>query len=369
MMQLNFFAASFISLLSGHALFWYVFIKFFHINARHDQIIAALIIFLLFAGSIISSMLIHKRDNWFTRSYYILSGLWMGLILNAYLIVIPIIFIKLASAKFDFPFPDLYMWLIFFGGTLTLSLVGIYNALALKIVEYEVNIKDLPDFWNNKTVVQISDVHLGPVYRKKFFYHLIKMVNTLAPAAVFITGDLFDGVESDFSWMNHPFNNLPAPQGIYYSYGNHDLYLGYNRVKSLLKDNPVKILNNKMEIVEGLQIIGINYSFDSDFDLEEAILKQVGYSPVKPSILLFHAPRNINLARKVGIDLQLSGHTHDGQMFPFNHITKWTHSGYGYGLFQFGDFHLIVSGGAGSWGPMMRTSARSEIVKIVLKRK
>ncbi len=369
MMQLVFFASSLIALLGGHALFWFIFIKFFHITASSDQTVAGIIIGILFVGFILSSYLIHKWDNFFTRVYYIFSGLWIGLFMNLCLMAFLIILIKLAGPHWGFYLEENYLRLIFFGGSLLISIVGIYNAIVPKVTEYEVKIKDLPEAWDNKTVVQISDVHLGPVYRKEFFYNLIKQVNKLNPEAVFITGDLFDGMEAEFSWMNHPFNNLHAPRGTYYSYGNHDLYLGYRRVRSLLEGNPVTILNNKMEVVDGLQIIGINYSFNNDFDLEEAILKQVDYDSSKPSILLFHAPRNINLARKVGIDLQLSGHTHDGQMFPYNILTKWAHGGYGYGFFQKGDFNLIVSAGVGSWGPPMRTSARSEIVKIILKKK
>ena len=333
------------------------------------KMVVALVILFMFFSVIISSYLIHKKDNVAARGYYLVSCLWAGLLVNFCLMALVILILKSIGWVFGFSIPLSIVKLIFFGGTFLFSFWGVCNAWFPGVITYEVKIKDLPESWNNKVVVQISDVHLGPVYRKKFFYRLIEQINKLTPEAVFITGDLFDGMEAEFSWMNHPFNNLKAPRGAYYSYGNHDLYLGYNRVKSLLKDNPIKILNNKMEIIDGLQVIGINYSFNNDFDLEEAILKQVDYDSKKPSILLFHAPRNINLAKKVGIDLQLSGHTHDGQMFPYNLFTKWAHGGYSYGFFRKGDFTLIVSAGVGSWGPPMRTSSRSEIVQITLKKK
>jgi len=369
MMQLIFFAVSILVLLSGHALFWYAFIKIFHIVSPSGQLLTALIIAVLFASVVLSSYLIHKWDNHFTRWYYIVSGFWIGLFVNLCLMTLLVLLLKFVGFLINFHFPDIYLQIIFIGGAWLISLIGLYDAWSPKIVSYEVAIKDLPDAWHNKTVVQISDVHLGPVYRKKFFYRLIDQINQLQPEAVFVTGDLFDGMEADFSWMNHPFAKLQAPKGIYYCFGNHDLYLGFNRVVALLKENPVKILDNKMEIVDGLQIIGINYSFNKDFDLEEAILNQVAYSRLKPSILLFHAPRNVALAKKAGIDLQLSGHTHDGQLWPFNLIAKMAHHGYSYGFFQEEDFNLIVNGGVGTWGPPMRTSARSEIVKIILKKK
>ena len=369
MMQIIFFAASFLTLLASHALSWYVFIRFFHITSLVGQIVFAALFIGILLNAIISSYLIHKWDNIFTRYYYIFSALWIGLSIHLFLMAVFIGLARLAGWTFDFRVPDLYLQIILVGGSSALSLIGIYRVWFPQITEYTVHIKDLPEFWNNKVVVQLSDVHLGAIYRQKFFSRLIDKINGLKPEAVFITGDLFDGMETDFSWVNHPFTKLQAPKGIYYGFGNHDLYLGFSRVMGLLKENPVEILDNKMKVIDGLQIIGINYSFNSDFNLEAEILKQVNYSPDQPSILLLHAPKNIELAKKAGIDLQLSGHTHDGQLWPFNYIVNWAHQGYGYGFFEEGDFSLIVNSGAGCWGPPMRTSARSEIVKIILKRK
>ena len=369
MMQIIFFSVSSLTFLAGQVLFYYIFIRFFHIMSLPAQVIVAVIMVALFINAIVSSYIIHQWDNFVTRYYYIVSFFWIGLSLNLCLMATLIGALKVTGWAFNFSVPDVYLKTIFFGGTILLTAVGIYRAFWPKITEYTVEIKDLPEAWNNKTVVQLSDIHLGAVYRKNFFSWLIWKVNELKPEAVFITGDLFDGMEAGFDWINHPFAKLNAPKGIYYSFGNHDLYLGFNRVSDLLKDNPVEVLDNKMVVVDDLQIIGISYSFNGDFNLEAEILKQVNYSPDKPSVLLLHAPKNIDLAKKVGIDLQLSGHTHDGQLWPFNYVVNWVHKGYGYGFFREGDFSLVVNSGVGSWGPPMRTAARSEIVKIILKRK
>ncbi len=369
MMQLIFFAVSLLVILLGHIVFWLILVRLLEIADLQNQIIAGIIIIIFFLSVIISSYLIHKWDNLFTRWYYILAGFWVGLLVNFGLMTVLILFIKLAGLSLGFSSPVFYIKLIFFGGALLLSLWGVYNAWSPQVKEYEIYIKDLPASWDNKTVVQISDVHLGPVYRRHFFSRLIEQINQLNPEAVFITGDLFDGMEGDFSWLNHPFTKLQAPQGIYYSFGNHDQYLGFKRAKQLLEGNPVQILDNKLEEVNGLQIIGINYSFDKYFDLHQAILDKVGYDKAKPSILLFHAPKDIKQAKQAEIDLQLSGHTHRGQVFPFNWLAKLSHHGYGYGLFKDGDFNLIVTSGVGTWGPPMKTIGHSEIVKIVLKTK
>lgn len=369
MMQIIFFAASSLTFLAGQVLFYYIFIRFFDIVALPAQIIVASIMVALFINAVVSSYVIHKWDNFFTRYYYIISFFWIGLSLNLCLLATLVGALKATGWAFNFSVPDPYLKAIFFGGAILSSALGIYRAFWPQITEYTVEIKDLPESWHNKTVVQLSDIHLGAVYRKNFFSWLICKVNELKPEAVFITGDLFDGMEAGFDWINRPFTKLQAPQGIYYSFGNHDLYLGFNRVSDLLKDNPVEVLDNKMTVVNGLQIIGISYSFNGDFNLEAEILKQVNYCSDKPSILLLHAPKNIDLAKKVGIDLQLSGHTHDGQLWPFNYVVNWAHKGYGYGFFREGDFSLVVTSGVGSWGPPLRTTKRSEIVKITLKRK
>jgi len=369
MMQLIFFAVSILVLLFGHALFWYVVVKFFNLSSLSGHIVVALILSFLFLSTVIASYLIHKWDNLFTRWYYMLAGFWIGLLLNFGIMTALILLIKLIGFSFNFTLPLLYLKLIFLGGAAFISLLGVYRAWSPVVTEYEVFIKDLPEAWNNKTVVQVSDVHLGPVYRINFFSRLVKKINALKPEAIFITGDLFDGMEADFYWLSHPLKELNPPRGVYYGFGNHDLYLGFANAVKLLADSQVIVLDNKLELVDGLQIIGINYSFDNRFDLEEAILQQTGYNRNQPSILLFHVPKNVGLAAKAGIDLQLSGHTHDGQLFPLNLLAKWMYHGYGYGLFTQADFSLIINGGAGTWGPPMRTATRSEIVQITLKKK
>lgn len=369
MMQLIFFSFSVFVLLSGHVLFYFVFIKLFQIATWRGRVLLALVILLLFLSTVIASYLIHKWDNVFTRWYYILAGFWIGFLVNCGLMLIIWELLRLIGWGFDFTFSQLMFKLVLLGGAIVLSFFGLYNAWVPKTTTYDVSIKDLPESWENKVVVQISDVHLGPVYRRIFFERLLVQVQKLNPEAMFITGDLFDGMESDFLWLNHPFTKMQVPRGIYYSFGNHDLYLGFDRAIELLKGNPVVVLDNKMVTVDGLQIIGVNYSFNKDFDLEAAILKQVGYSKASPSILLFHEPKNIELAKNAEIDLQLSGHTHGGQLFPFNYIARAVYHGYNYGLFTLGDFSLIVNRGAGTWGPPLRTSGRSEIVKIILHKK
>jgi len=367
MMQLIFFAVSTLVVLLGHLLAWLAIVKFFGLTALHSKIVAALVIAGLFISIVLASYLIHKCDNLFTRWYYIFAGVWIGVLVNFGLMLLVTTLLKLIGPQLGFTVSVLFLRAVLISGTIALTIFGLLNAFTPRVKEYEVRIKDLPVAWEGKKIVHISDVHLGPVYRKNFFSRIIDRINHLEPEAVFITGDLFDGMEADFSWLNHPFVKLKTKKGVFYSFGNHDLYLGFNRVHDLLKDSQVTILDDKMEIVDGLQIIGINYSFNQDFDLYEAIFQQVGYSEEKPSLLLYHEPKHTQFAVRAGIDLQLSGHTHRGQLFPFNFLADLAYKGYGYGLFQINGFSLVVNSGLGTWGPPLRTTNRSEIVQITLR--
>lgn len=365
MMQFINFAASAVALFLAHYAAWQIIIFWFLPEGALKKAVFILIS-IFFISIILSSYLIHTKDNLFNRIYYFLSATWAGFLLN-FLLSFTLVYIL----QLIIPSLFLSFWVfpaLLSGLSLVISALGMYNAFNPKIKDYQVEIKDLPEYWQGKEVIQISDVHLGPIYRKRFFYKISKKISKLHPEAVFITGDLFDGMESDFSWIQHPFSRLNSKQGTYYCFGNHDLYLGFKRVKEMLKNSSAKIMDDKLEVVEDLQIIGINYSFNKDFDLYKSILSQTGYDKNLPSILLFHEPKNIDLAVKAGIDLQLSGHTHRGQMFPFGLLANFAYRGYGYGFHKIKNFNLIVNSGLGTWAPPMRTTGRSEVVRIKLSK-
>jgi predicted MPP superfamily phosphohydrolase len=254
-------------------------------------------------------------------------------------------------------------------GTLFLTIISYRNAFLIHIEHHIVKIKNLPSAWEGKRVIHISDVHLGPILRQDFFKKVIRRIEAMKPDAVFITGDLFDGSESDFSWVSSPLNNLKAPFGLYYSFGNHDFTLGHDRVTELLKGENITILDNLLVEMEGVQIIGLNFTPDRNFDLKRAVLASTGYDPIKPSIVLFHEPKDTAKLKGIGVDLLLAGHTHGGQMFPFNYLASYFYHNHSHGIYRDRDFTLCVSSGVGTWGPPMRTGSKSEIIELTLHKK
>lgn len=348
---------------------WYLIIKMFGIEDPFARLIIALIILALTISTFFSSVIIHKKDTLLVRIFYLISCSWLGVLLIFALNALVLGIVFLVAKYLGFSLSDTLFRILLTVGTVVYSIKSFYNAHEMAVKRYVVFIKNLPPAWQDKKVIHISDVHLGPILRENFFHKVINKIKDLKPAAVFLTGDLFDGSESDFSWVNKPLNDLRAPLGVYYSLGNHDFTLGANRVIDLLSSEGITILNNRMIVREGLQIIGLDFNPDRNFDLNREILAHSGYLATTPSILLFHEPKDTVKSQGLGIDLQLSGHTHAGQMFPFNFISRYLYHNHSHGLFRRGDYTLSVTAGVGTWGPPMRTGSRSEIVELTLRNK
>ena len=350
---------------SGHFLVFLIWRYFFGLDNLYLQLAVAFILLMNLLGTILSPVLIHWRDNALSRSVYLLFfGLWSGFVLNTVLTAAVFFlgaYLGIFSASVWTPLAkSLFIGLV----PLLMLLPEAWLAQATKVKTRTVRIKDLPEAWIGREVVHISDIHLGPIWRQRFFDKLIRKIETLQAAAIFITGDLFDGMEADFSWFKH--RKFFAPLGVFYVFGNHDLILGTDKVRSLLTESNIEILDKSMKEESGLQILCLTFYYEGRLDVKGKILAQVGYNPQRPSILMYHEPKDIEAARTAGIDLQLSGHTHGGQMFPFNLLAKILFKGFSSGFHHLRGFTISISAGVGTWGPPLRLGSRSEIVVLKL---
>lgn len=173
----------------------------------------------------------------------------------------------------------------------------------------------------------------GHIYQAPYLEKLVRQINALQPEAVFITGDFFDGMDGELVSLAQPLNELQAEKGIYFVTGNHETYLGVDKAFTALENTKVKILQNEVVDIQGFKIIGINYPLQSESNKEIKILESLKDKFFgQPNILLFHSPVNIKQVKNAGVDFQLAGHTHKGQLFPFGFITNLVYKGYDYGL-------------------------------------
>ena len=372
-----------------HFLLYLATVALFSISTLKFKLII-LGIYGLLALSFFGTMILsHYSDNPLTRVLYLISALWIGMLI---FLVIAFTLAWIISIFIKNP-ANLKLFLGI--GALVVSdillIIGYYQATHPAITRLDIGIANLPENWNNKKIVQLSDIHLGRIHGKAFLNEVITRVNKLQPDIVFITGDLFDGLGDHVENFIADFHQMQAPLGIYFVTGNHESYLGVDKVLALLEKTPIVVLNNELKEIDGLQIIGLSF-VDFAGEQDKNILTTIpGFDAEKANILLYHEPialgrgKNMNgnghselyfgpktdftVQENNGIDLQLSGHTHAGQFFPFTLLTKMIYKNYHAGLHQIGNFQLYVSGGTGTWGPPLRLGTRGEIVLIQLHQK
>jgi predicted MPP superfamily phosphohydrolase len=240
-------------------------------------------------------------------------------------------------------------WVI--GISFALAVFGVLNALtpSVKRVPLRSHKLDRP-----LRFVQLSDVHIGS-RSLAFLERIIHRVNQLEPDFVCITGDFIDA--SGLTALQ--LRSLKSVVGpIYFSIGNHEKYEDLAAIEENLTSLGVEVLRNRTVLADGLQFIGID-------DMDDALqvsreLSKMAVDDNRFSILLYHRPRGLEAAASAGVDLMLSGHTHGGQIIPFNLVVNRVFKR-SRGLYRLGTSVLYVSTGTGTWGPVMRLGTRSEI--------
>lgn len=250
-----------------------------------------------------------------------------------------------------------------------ISLYSLVNGLQKPVVkEITIPIKKLPKELSGFTIVQLSDLHMEVYKSKSQIPYIVDTVNALKPDLIAITGDLIEGDICDNPGFCENFKRLKAVHGIVAITGNHEFYAGIENFLRLAINSNIKVLRNEnLTIANSLQIIGLDDNEAKRFgskgpDLDAAIK---GCDPSKPMILLFHRPINFDQAVQKGVDLQLSGHSHAGQIPPIDLFVLLYYK-YPAGLYKKNESFIYTSSGTGYWGPPMRFLSRNEIVKITL---
>ena len=296
-----------------------------------------------------------------------------------------------------------------FVGAVLASLYGLINAGVLRVTRINVALPGLPQQWRGRTAALISDLHLGHVRNRRFLKRVLGRLKKLQPDVVFIAGDLYDGTAGDFEKLAEPWieflssaqagvhvphdrdsaqagvpvlhnagrDSTDAAQagtavlaphesfhGVYYIAGNHEEFYSHAEYLPALTRAGVRVLNNEKIELDGLQLVGVHYRDAIEPENYCAILRRAALDRSRASVLLLHAPVKLSIAEEEGISLQLSGHTHGGQFFPYTWIAGRVWGKFIHGLQRLGGLQVYTSYGAGTWGPPLRVGTRSEIVVI-----
>lgn len=266
------------------------------------------------------------------------------------------------------PFPDARTFGVgTLAAALVLSAVGFFQARCPRVRRVAVPIRGLAPELDGYRIVQWSDVHVGPTIGRRFVESLVERTNELEPDAIAITGDLVDGQASDLASALEPLLDLHPRDGVFYVTGNHEYYWGADQWEEALERLGVHVLRNRHRTARpGLAIAGVTDPMGRGAhrpDLRAA----VGRIPAgTTTVLLSHRPQTAAAASRAGVSLQLSGHTHGGQFFPFSLFIRWFQPIVA-GLHRVGATWLYVNRGTGYWGPPSRLGVGGEITVIELR--
>jgi uncharacterized protein len=250
---------------------------------------------------------------------------------------------------------------------LAVGIYGLLNARRVRIRQVAVSLGNLPQAWRGRRALLISDLHLGHVNGAAFSKRIAAQAARLNPDVIFIPGDVFDGTKADPDRLAAPFRRLSPPFGIYFSTGNHDEFGDTAHFLAAITRAGIRVLSNEKVVVDGLQILGVPYH-DTTYPIRlRASLEALGLDRSSASILLSHVPNRLPIVERAGVSLQLSGHTHGGQFFPFTWLTRRIFGKFTHGLNSFGALQVYTSYGAGTWGPPMRVGTSAEMVLLTFE--
>ncbi len=264
-----------------------------------------------------------------------------------------------------------------------MTAMGFWNARrTAAVVQVDVPIANLPAILQGFTVAQISDIHVGPTIKTEYLQRIVDRVNSLGADMVAITGDLVDGSVLELRHHVAPLAQLVSTHGTFFVTGNHEYYSGAHAWIDALRKLGIQVLMNEHVVIHHNQdsqdpehavvvVAGVtDYSahlFDESHrsDPQAALARAPALTLFR--LLLAHQPRSAPAAAAAGFDLQLSGHTHGGQFWPWGYFVKFQQP-FTAGLHKLGSLWVYTSRGTGYWGPPKRFGAPSEITHLRLVR-
>jgi hypothetical protein len=257
--------------------------------------------------------------------------------------------------------------------SVAVTAAGLLIARRPRIVNVDIPISRLPPALHGFSITQISDVHVGPTIRREFVERLVRRVNALRADLIAVTGDLVDGSVQQLASHTEPLSKLSARHGAYFVTGNHEYYSGEAAWSREIRRLGLTVLKNQHVVLDhdgaslvlaGLDDIGARH-YDASQRSDPAAALEGAPANAGARILLAHQPGSAQAAAKAGYDVQISGHTHGGQFWPWNLFVRYFQP-FTAGLHRVKSLWVYVSRGTGYWGPPNRFGVPAEITRIRL---
>ena len=345
---------------------------------NHLRIVWIWSVVVLAASFLVGRLLERVAVSHFTSTLVWIGAFWVAIMVYLLLMLLVVDLVSLIDKWTEFlpafihqnPAQTKKVVTIVIASLTVLLVVGGYiNTQFIKVKNLNLKIHKTSEGMKKLRVVAFSDVHLGTLMGERHLQRIVKKTNALHPDIILIPGDIIDEDIGPVvnSRMGKLLESLHSKYGVFAVTGNHEYIGGVKNAKEYLTQHGVHMLNDTVvRIDQSFYLIGREDRSKNRMSGKarkslEILTKEIPENA--PIILLDHQPYHLNETQKYGVDLQLSGHTHHGQIWPFNYITKWMYE-LSRGYMKKGNTHFYVSSGVGGWGPPIRTVSRPEILNI-----
>ncbi|HJY62618.1 MAG TPA: metallophosphoesterase [Ignavibacteria bacterium] len=367
------------------SLYWiinfYIFISGWNAVPNNCKIYY-LITFLFLSLSFIAGRFLERKSlNWFSSFLVWIGSFWLAAFVYFLLFILLIDIFRIINYVIpffpsfilkDYTYTKQILFVSFSGVILLIVIAGYINARSLVITELNLIINKKAGNIKSLTAAIASDIHLGTIICKSRLEKIVEKINSLNADIVLLPGDVVDEDIGPVIKQNlgEVLRNIKSRYGVYAVTGNHEYIGGVEPACKYLTEHGIVVLRDSyVNVADSFYIVGREDRSIRGFtgktrkrleDIIEGIDKNL------PIILMDHQPVKLVEAEKNGVDLQLSGHTHHGQLWPFNFITKKVYE-LSRGYLNKGNTHYYVSCGVGTWGPPIRTGNRPEIILLNLR--
>lgn len=360
---------------------YYIYVRGLRCVVANFQLFYQITFLLFFIAFPLTKFLERTKHYRITRPVSFIGSIWLGAMLYFSLLLIVFDLFRMINLVAGIlpgaGSADWFTWnkiigTISFLLVLGLIFTGSINAHLVKIVKLNLSIRKATMATSQLNIVAVSDIHMGLLLGKRQIRKLAGIIDKLHPDIILFVGDLIDEVAKPVKELDIglPLRNLNAPLGKYAVSGNHEFIGGIASNLEYIESLGIKVLQDEFIIADNRFILAGRMDKDiSAFTGKKRkplreILAQADMN--LPIILMDHQPFKLNYTVTNGVDLQLSGHTHHGQLWPLNYITSAIFE-LSHGYIKKGNTHFYVSSGFGTWGPMMRIGSRSEVLNIILE--
>ena len=309
----------------------------------------------------------HNREGFFWAALELLGMNWMAVLFLIFALLLVADLLTCFGFLFSGRASAIRGWALLAG--IGLSLIACVQGLRPPVVEeYQVAIKDLPAKIEGLRVAAIGDTHIGSLLGEGWLAARVDQILALKPDIIFLLGDIVEGHGANPDLILLQLKRLSAPLGLFAAPGNHEFHGETNSGQGLFEEAGITVLRDQWaEVGDLLTVAGVDYprtrrGEKTDYD---HVFRALADIPPGPVIMLTHSPSDVEKAADEGVDLMLCGHTHGGQIWPFDYLVRIS-SPMVEGRYDINGMTIIVSRGAGTWGPRMRLWSPGEILLLTL---